>query len=180
MPTKRPRVTFAAKPFARLTRMEVHDLFRLRTEVFVVGQKITIESEIDGHDPECTHVLGRDAKGRMVATARLFLGKDPVKVGRVAVATDLQRNGLGTDLMEFVHTLLPGRRAAMSAQAHLVPWYSRLGWTPVGAIYEEARIPHQRLERTFPTAPRAPRARRQASSRSSGSGGRGSGRTPSR
>jgi ElaA protein len=146
------RLTFSAKPFHRLTLMELHDLLRLRTEVFVVGQKITVESEIDGKDPECTHVLGQDAAGEMVATARLFLGTDPVKVGRVAVHPALQRTGLGTDLMEHVHGLLAGRRAAMSAQAHLVPWYARLGWTPVGPVYDEAEIPHRRLERTFPPA----------------------------
>ena len=144
-----PPLRFAVKPFHRLTLMELHDLLRLRTDVFVVGQKITVEAEIDGLDPECSHVLGLDAAGEMRATARLFLGADPVKVGRVCVHPSLQRRGAGTLLMEYVHGVLAGRRAAMSAQAHLVPWYARLGWTPVGAIYEEALIPHRRLERTF-------------------------------
>jgi ElaA protein len=148
-----PRLRFSVKPFHRLTLMELHDLLRLRTEVFVVGQKITIESEIDGLDPECAHVLGLDEAGEMRATARLFLGADPVKVGRIAVHPTLQRRGAGTALMEYVHGVLAGRRAAMSAQAHLVPWYARLGWSPVGAIYEEALIPHRRLERTFGPAP---------------------------
>jgi ElaA protein len=148
---------YAVKPFHRLTLMELHDLLRLRTDVFVVGQKITVEAEIDGLDPECAHVLGLDATGEMRATARLFLGADPVKVGRVCVHPSLQRRGTGTTLMEYVHGVLAGRRAAMSAQAHLVPWYTRLGWTPVGAIYQEAEIPHRRLERTFgPAAPAKP------------------------
>lgn len=144
-----PRLAFSAKPFHRLTLMELHDLLRLRTDVFVVGQRITVEAEIDGKDPECLHVLGTDPAGDMVATARLFVGADPVKVGRVCVAPPLQRRGAGTALMEYVHGLLAGRRAAMSAQAHLVPWYERLGWRPVGALYDEAEIPHRRLERTF-------------------------------
>jgi ElaA protein len=145
-----PRLTFSAKPFHRLTLMELHDLLRLRTDVFVVGQRITVEAEIDGRDPECLHVLGLEPTGEMVATARLFVGEDPVKVGRVCVHPALQRRGAGTALMEHVHGLLAGRRAAMSAQAHLVPWYVRLGWTPVGGVYDEAEIPHRRLERTFP------------------------------
>lgn len=132
--------------------MELHDVLRLRTDVFVVGQHITVEAEIDGRDPECLHVLGLDPTGEMVATARLFVGEDPVKVGRVCVHPSLQRRGAGTELMQHVHGLLAGRRAAMSAQAHLVPWYERLGWTPVGALYDEAEIPHRRLECTFPAA----------------------------
>jgi ElaA protein len=154
-PPTAPRLTFALKPFHRLTLMELHDVLRLRTDVFVVGQGITVEAEIDGLDPECAHVLGLDAAGEMRATARLFLGADPVKVGRVAVHPALQRRGVGTALMTFVHGALAGRRAAMSAQAHLVPWYERLGWTPVGPLYEEARIPHRRLERAFAPAPSA-------------------------
>ena len=140
-------LTFACKRFDDLTLRELYDVLWLRDAVFVVGQKITAESEIDGLDPQCSHVLGRDAQGRIVATARLFLGDVPVKVGRIAVHPDLQRQGLGTDLMHFVDSLIGERRAAMSAQAHLTTWYASLGWQPVGAVYSEADIPHQRMVR---------------------------------
>jgi predicted GNAT family N-acyltransferase len=140
-------LTFACKPFAALALLEWHDLVRLREEVFVVGQRITAEAEVDGLDPEADHVIGRDASGRLVATARLFLATSPAKVGRICVANDLQRRGRGTRLMRFVHDVLAGRAAAMSAQAHLVPWYVALGWRPEGGIYDECGIPHRRLVR---------------------------------
>jgi ElaA protein len=82
-----------------------------------------------------------------VATARLFLGKTPVKVGRVAVRTDLQRLGLGRELMGHVHDILGDRPGAMSAQAHLGPWYTSLGWRQIGEVYTEAEIPHIRMVR---------------------------------
>lgn len=140
-------LTFACKRFDDLTLRELYDVLWLRDAVFVVGQKITAESEVDGLDPQCSHVLGRDADGRIVATARLFLGDVPVKVGRIAVHPDLQRQGLGTDLMHFVDGVIGERRAAMSAQAHLTAWYASLGWQPIGAVYIEADIPHQRMVR---------------------------------
>jgi len=142
-----PPLTFALKAFADLDVRELHELVRLREEVFVVGQRITAEAEFDGRDPAAHHVLGRDGAGRLVATARLFFGAAPVKVGRICVEPGLQRTGLGTHLMEFVHASLGARAAAMSAQAHLRPWYERLGWTPEGALYDECGIPHVRLVR---------------------------------
>ncbi len=141
-------LTFELKPFAALSLGELHDLVRLREEVFVVGQRITAEAEFDGRDPEAHHVLGRDAHGTLLATARLFLSAAPVKVGRICVETRLQRTGLGTALMAFVHQALAGRAAAMSAQAHLQAWYERLGWSAQGPLYDECGIPHRRLTRT--------------------------------
>jgi ElaA protein len=140
-------LAFRLVPFADLTRDELHELVRLREEVFVVGQRITAEAEFDGRDPEAHHLLGRLAAGRLVATARLFLDAEPVKVGRVCVAPDLQRAGLGTEVMREVDRALGARPAAMSAQAHLVPWYERLGWRATGAVYDECGIPHRRLVR---------------------------------
>jgi ElaA protein len=140
-------VAFSRRAFDELSLRDLHDLLRLREQVFVVGQRITAEAEIDGHDPECVHVLGRDGAGRIVATARLFLARDPVAVGRIAVHPDLQRRGVGTALMGYVHDLLGARAAGMSAQAHLAPWYGRLGWRVQGAVYDEAGIPHVRMTR---------------------------------
>ena len=140
-------ITFTQRPFTTLTLMEFHDLVRLREEVFVVSQRITAEAEFDGKDPEALHVLARDGAGRMVATARLFEAARPIKVGRICVLPELQGQGLGTRLMEHVHSVLGARPAAMSAQAHLVPWYASLGWQPTGGIYDECGIPHQRLTR---------------------------------
>lgn len=135
-------VTFTTKPFDALTLRELHDLLWLRNEVFVVGQGITAEPEVDGHDPECSHVIGRDAGGRIVATARLFMHKRPIKVGRVAVARDLRRSGVGGALMAAVHAALGDQPAALSAQAYLQTWYERLGWRGEGGVYDEAGIPH--------------------------------------
>ncbi len=142
-----PTVAFSHRAFDALSLRDLHDVLRLREEVFVVGQRITCEAEIDGHDPECVHVLGRDAAGRIVATARLFVDEDPVKVGRIAVDGALQRRGIGTRLMAYVHGLLGSRAAVMSAQTHLRPWYERLGWRAEGERYDEAGIPHVRMRR---------------------------------
>jgi ElaA protein len=151
---------FAHRAFAELTLLELHDLLRLREEVFVVGQGITVEAEIDGRDPEAVHVWARDGEGTMVAAARLLPHGDDVKVGRVAVMPARQRGGVGTALMAYVHGLLGARRGVMSAQAHLRDWYERLGWSAQGEGYDEAGIPHVRMVREAREAPENARAKR--------------------
>ncbi len=145
------QLQFTVRHFRDLSLMELHDLLWLRNEVFVVGQRITCEPEVDGHDPECTHVLGATPEGRVVATARLFLDREPVKVGRIAVARDLQGQGLGVGLMAAVHDAMGDRAGYMSAQAYLERWYGSLGWQRVGELYEEAEIPHIAMVRPRPS-----------------------------
>ncbi|MSP92874.1 MAG: GNAT family N-acetyltransferase [Myxococcales bacterium] len=141
-------ISFVHRQFDELTLRELYDLLHLRDLVFVVGQRITAECEVDGHDPEYAHVLGRADDGRLVATARVNVAKTPMKVGRVAVHTDLQRAGLGTRLMRYVHDqVMRDAPGEMSAQAHLVPWYASLGWRPQGEVYIEAEIAHRWMVR---------------------------------
>ncbi len=138
---------FIHRHFSALSQRELYDLMLLREDVFVVGQKITAELEIDGLDPECVHVIGFDAEDQIVATARLFMDADPIKIGRIAVSTKLQGEGVGTELMHYVHHVMAGRAGLMSAQAYLERWYSRLGWQRKGEVYDEAEIPHIKMVR---------------------------------
>lgn len=133
------------KAFSQLSRMELYEVMVLRNRVFVVGQKITAEAEVDGLDPQCHHAL-LWSDDRLVGTARLFMDDDPVKVGRVAVDTTRQRRGLGTELMKAVQEFLGEKRAALHAQAYLEDWYRSLGWIRRGDIFEEAEIPHILME----------------------------------
>lgn len=129
------------KHFDQLTTRELYDVLWLRDLVFVVGQKITSEPEVDGLDPECHHaMLRRDH--RVIGTARIFASRNPIVVGRVAVHGDFQKQGLGTELMRQVQQWIGNRPAELHAQAHLEPWYTTLGWRRVGDVFIEAEIPH--------------------------------------
>jgi len=144
------------KPFDELTVRELHACFRLRGEVFVVGQKICDLPDVDELDPQCCHAMlwvGEELAG----TARLLPKDDgqTIKVGRVAVGKPWRGKGVGVALMRGVQDWIapgsgntpgsgkkPGRVGVMSAQAYLVPWYTALGWERVGEVYEEAGIEH--------------------------------------
>ena len=110
---------FVYKRYEDMTRDELHDVFWLRNVVFVCGQKITAEPEIDGLDPECSHAMLYADDGRLVGTARVFDRRSPQVVGRVAVHTDLQGQGhVGRhDEGQPVHPPPPGAPPASSSMA---------------------------------------------------------------
>jgi len=134
-----------------LSRDELHDIFYLRGLVFVVGQKITAEPEVDGRDCECAHLMlwkhhedenTAHPQGQLLGTARIFVDGAPPTIGRVAIHPDFQGQGLGTRLMRAAQASLAGHPAELHAQAHLQAWYTSLGWRRVGDVFFEADIPH--------------------------------------
>ena len=138
---------FEFKRFHELTLNELYEIMWLRNIVFVVGQKITSEPEIDGFDRECVHAM-LYVDERLVGTARISMGSEPVKVGRVAVHTDEQGKGYGTVLMRHVQEEILGEREALLyAQAHLERWYASLGWVREGEVFVEAEIDHVAMRR---------------------------------
>ena len=130
-----------------LTPGELHDLFRLRIDVFVVEQNCPYP-EIDGKDPEALHLrLLED--GRLAAYARIFAADattNEARIGRVVVAPDYRGQRLGERIMREAIAACekrsPGAAIAISAQAHLRRFYSTLGFSVTSAEYLEDGIPH--------------------------------------
>ena len=137
------------KPFDELTLLELYGALHVRDLVFVVGQKITAEPEIDGQDPRCEHALLWEGS-TLVGTLRIFAQQTPRVIGRVAVLPQRQGHGLGTWMMRKVQEHLGHAAAELHAQAHLEAWYSSLGWRRVGDVYLEADIPHVTMRRGEP------------------------------
>jgi len=139
--------------FGALGGRELHDLFELRQNVFVVEQACAY-ADIDGHDLEAWHLSGRDPGQRLLAYARL-LGPgtrfaEP-SIGRVVTHPLARRCGLGRALMG--RALLecerhyPGHPIRISAQTYLTAFYGELGFAPAGESYDEDGIPHQDMIR---------------------------------
>lgn len=135
-------VDITLQPFDQLEKRDLYDIMVLRNMVFVVEQQITEEPEIDGLDPVCHHTVARVGGEGIVGTARVFFNKSPVKVGRVAVDRDYRNRGIGTAVMKHIQQQLGGERAFLHAQIQTRDWYERLGWRPVGDVFDEAGIEH--------------------------------------
>jgi ElaA protein len=126
------------------------DAVALRRRVFIEEQGVPEPEELDGLDGERVHFLARDAAGRAIGCACLRAYGAQHKVERVAVLRELRGSGLGRDLMRAIeeHALALGQRElVLHAQAPVVAFYERLGWTSVGPRFFEAGIEHQKMEK---------------------------------
>ncbi|MDT0200659.1 GNAT family N-acetyltransferase [Nocardioides sp. AE5] len=131
----------------------MHDLLRLRHQVFVVEQECPDYVDIDGLDVtgETHHVLGLapEPDGRVVATARVLApgtAGPRARIGRVVIDPDHRGGGSGHALMREALAVCtrewPDAEVLLSAQAHLADYYGRHGFAPVGETYLEDDIPH--------------------------------------
>lgn len=120
----------------------------LRRRVFIDEQGVTEAEEWDGRDDEAIHLLGW-IEDRPVATARIFREGDTGKIGRVCVLREARGTGAGAAVMRAAIDAIRNdgaRFVKLSSQTHAVPFYERLGFAAVGAVYEDAGIPHRDME----------------------------------
>ena len=123
----------------------------LRRVVFVEGQGVPAEREVDGLDPQSTHFLAV-LDGRPVGTARMREVDGCAKAERVAVLGELRGEGIGRALMDALEE--EARRRGLSAvvlgaQDHAVPFYDRLGYRREGDWFEDAGIPHMHMRKSL-------------------------------
>ncbi len=140
---------FGWRGFDALSARELHDILKLRADVFVVEQTCVFP-EIDGRDPDALHLLARAAEDEPLAgTLRLFppdRTSGHAVIGRVATARDLRGQGFGRALM--TEGMAEARRRfglvpiAIGAQARLERFYASLGFVRTGEDYIEDGIPH--------------------------------------
>lgn len=141
--------------FDKMDGQTVHDLFRLRQDIFVVEQE-SAYADIDGKDPQALHLLLRlRATGDLAGALRLFPpeGADQsMRIGRVVIADGLRGKGLGRILMDAAvdkaRSLGPSGPIHITGQAHLERFYGELGFETVSDIYMQDGIPHIDLLRS--------------------------------
>jgi predicted GNAT family N-acyltransferase len=133
----------------------------VRETVFVQEQHVPLDLEWDELDPQCVHVLARDASGTPIGTGRLAPDR---RIGRMAVLHDWRNRGVGDALlMALVQAARDQGWHAVSlhAQAAAIDFYLRNGFHPRGPRFLEAGIEHQDMVLDL-DAPRAISDRDQA------------------
>lgn len=140
-------ITWTTKPFADLSGQEVHDMLRLRVDVFVVEQQC-IYPEIDGQDIGALHILGRSTQGQLAAYARILppQADGMPHLGRFVVHPEFRGLRLGHTLIEVAlaeaHRWTGSSASALAAQTHLEALYAQHGFQRTGADYDWDGIPH--------------------------------------
>lgn len=137
--------------FADLTTRELHDLLRLRVDVFVVEQNCPYP-EIDGRDTEpATEHLWMQVGDDVAACLRILQGEGHAIIGRVATAQGHRGHGYAAQLMRAALERIRVQRTEIGAQAYLEEWYGQFGFVRSGSNYLEDGIWHLPMERERPT-----------------------------
>jgi len=125
----------------------------LRSEVFVAEQKIPAELEWDAADATAVHAVAFNRFGVPLATGRLVLQQGaPARIGRMATSRLLRGSGIGRQVLDALIAAARScgvRELMLHAQTSAQSFYLRAGFTPYGAVFEEAGIPHIDMRRVL-------------------------------
>lgn len=143
---------FVFKTIGHMNGREMFCVERLRCNVFVTEEKITLP-ELDDEDLRAVQVYLLNSKKTIaLATCRLFKKDNDWQLGRVAVAKSVRHQGLATKMLKEVHLFLQ-KRGIKSLHCHAqltaVPLYENLGYQRQGSIFYEDGIKHVVMTKHF-------------------------------
>jgi ElaA protein len=141
---------FFIEEFNELTAKQLFEIYKLRSEVFIVEQNCAYQ-DIDDMDASAKHVMLFD-KDVLAAYARILPPgisyKEPA-IGRVVVKKTFRGKDLGKLLMkqciDQLQDTYTNSEIVISAQSYLLKFYSDLGFKAEGKEYLEDDIPHTKM-----------------------------------
>jgi len=142
--------TFICKSFNSLALNELYEILALRQKVFVVEQNCPYQ-DCDNNDQHAFHLLGHDEDSNIIGYSRILPQgvsyPNYCSIGRIATHPAYRNQNLGNQIMQesikHCQNLFGGASAIkISAQAHLMKFYSKHGFVSTGHFYLEDGIPH--------------------------------------
>lgn len=136
-------IAIIPKSFEELSRVEMLEIFKLRTEIFVVEQQC-IYPDHDFTDLDAIHILGI-TDNQLASYARIYLDQD-AHIGRVIVNKQHRNRGFAREIMQYsinwISQNTKHKKISISAQVYLSDFYRKLGFDAKGSMYLEDGIPH--------------------------------------
>jgi predicted GNAT family N-acyltransferase len=123
-------------------------IYAIRTRVFQIEQGVDPALEFDGKDEQATHLLAYFDTAPVGTLRMREIEPGIAKLERLAVLPDFRRRGIGKQLTESALECLISKKFAqvrLHAQVAVQGFYSNLGFTAEGDIFEEAGIPHIKM-----------------------------------
>jgi ElaA protein len=138
------------RSFADLKTAQLYSIVALRERVFIVEQNC-VYLDADGIDLRSRHMWA-EADGALHAYLRIVpagVKYAEISIGRVIIAPEARRTGLGKELMRRGISAANGTHEPIriGAQAHLEKFYRDLGFAAASAPYLEDNIPHLEMLR---------------------------------
>jgi ElaA protein len=146
------KIDWSLKKFEDLSTLELYEILRLRSEVFVVEQNCVF-LDMDDKDQFSQHLQGR-IDGQLAAVVRILppgLAYDEPSIGRVVSSPKFRRKGVGIELMktaiEKTISLYGAVPIKIGAQLYLKKFYESFGFLQCSETYLEDDIPHIKMIR---------------------------------
>jgi ElaA protein len=136
--------------FGDLTPGLLYELLAFRQAIFVVEQHCAYP-DLDGLDQRAQHLLLRvhgELGGELGGCLRLipFPDEARVKIGRVAVAVPLRRQGFArlliAEALARCRRDYPDFAVALTGQTYLAPFYESFGFAVTSAPYDDYGLSH--------------------------------------
>jgi predicted GNAT family N-acyltransferase len=127
--------------------------YALRRAVFETEQNIPRPLDRDPYDFAADHVVAFDAQGRCVGTGRIVrLDARTAQVGRMAVAADQRKHGVGAMVLEALERMAAMRGLADVVVASQLPaesFYRNRGFARQGEPFLDQGVPHVMMKKTL-------------------------------
>lgn len=131
---------------------DIHVAQQIRYDVFVIGQQVPAEEEIDQYEKVCHHFLAK-ANSIPCGAARWRITSTGVKLERFAVLEKYRGMGVGSALVEAVlkdiesYPEATGKQLYLHAQISAIPLYQKFGFVREGEIFQECDIDHYAMKK---------------------------------
>jgi predicted GNAT family N-acyltransferase len=134
------------------TTEDLQKCLQIRKKVFIEGQNVPPDEEIDGKDQDSEHYL-LCLNEAPAGVARVRFVENFAKIERVAILDEYQGQGLGKEIMHKILADLQENKfvdmAKLSSQTHAIPFYEKLGFVVCSEEYLDANIPHKDMKLIF-------------------------------
>ncbi|KRL89820.1 GNAT family N-acetyltransferase [Lactobacillus kalixensis] len=132
------------KIFSELSTKELFQIYKLRAEVFNAEQESSYPDP-DNNDLIAHHVFATE-NGELAAYGRYFPEDGMVTFGRIVVAPNFRKKGLGNELifkiMGGIKAEFPNTKIFIHAQLYVAEMYKKFDFETKGAVFIEADRKH--------------------------------------
>jgi predicted GNAT family N-acyltransferase len=130
-----------------INRKDLKKAQDIRYEVFVIGQHVPVEDEVDEFEMSSTHYLAF-LNNNPVGAARWRFTDKGVKLERFAVLDTFRSRGVGSSMVERIladirkHPEARGKEIYLHAQLDAIPLYRKYGFVKYGEMFDESGLMH--------------------------------------
>lgn len=144
------RMEVKIKDFSELTTLELYNILKVRSQVFVVEQNCVYQ-DLDDVDQRSLHVF-YERDGKIMAYLRLFYADEEAKMVQMGRVLTLERGtGMGRSIIKdgirAARRRMQAESICLEAQTYAIGFYEKAGFRVVSEEFLEDGIPHVKMLR---------------------------------